>query len=480
MAPVGASAVRGLVELAASVGGRVLREGKGAPAGVSIDSRTLSPGDLFVALEGPRFDGHDFVEDALARGAWGALVAEGWAASAAPAAATRGALVAVPDTTRALQEMARARRADLEIPFVAVTGSVGKTTTKEAVARALSARHRVTKTEGNLNNHLGVPLSLLRAPDDATAAVYELAMSAPGEIRFLAELVRPTVGIVTNVAEVHLESMGSLEAVAAAKAELVEALAPEGLALLNADDPRVLAMARHARPARARVRTFGLAAAADLRAEAVRVAEEGTRFRIAGGPPVRIPAWGRHLVYAALAAVGAAEALGVDAARACEALSGFRPAPGRSDFRPLGRVRLLDDSYNASPASVRAAVLALCERPGGGARIVVLGDMLELGERAEALHETLGAWIAAQPVHLLLLYGPLSAAVRRGALRAGRSADSALHFETREAIAEHLRSRLAPGDHLLVKGSRGMGMERVIRLLEEDLPPAIRPPGEGR
>jgi UDP-N-acetylmuramoyl-tripeptide--D-alanyl-D-alanine ligase len=297
-------------------------------------------------------------------------------------------------------------------------------------------------------------------------------MSAPGEIRFLAELVRPVVGVVTNVAEVHLESMGSLDAIARAKAELVESLPAGGVAVLNADDPRVLAMAKGTR---ARVLTYGLGEGARLRAERVQVDDEGTLFVVAGGGSVRLRAWGRHLVYAALAGLASAELLGVPAVAARDALLGFRPASGRSDFRPLGRARLLDDAYNASPASVRAAVAALCERPGRGARIVVLGDMLELGERAEALHESIGEHLAAQPIDLVLLLGPLGAAVRRGAVRAGMLADAVRHAATHEEIAAELRARLRPGDSLLVKGSRGMGMEAVIRRLEADLPEPIRP-----
>jgi UDP-N-acetylmuramoyl-tripeptide--D-alanyl-D-alanine ligase len=466
--PVGANAVRSFVELLAAVGGRVQGRAAGEPTGVSIDSRTLARGDLFFALRGPNFDGHDFVGTAFERGAWGAVVETTFT----PRAPVPGALVAVADTTRALQEMSRARRADLEIPFVGVTGSVGKTTTKEAIACAVSARFRVTKTEGNLNNHLGVPLSILRAPRDATAAVYELAMSAPGEIRFLAELARPVVGVVTNVAEVHLESMGSLEAIARAKVELVEALPPEGAAILNWDDPRVRAMAA---ATRAQVVSYGFGPEARLRAERVHLDENGTLFEIVGGGSVRIPAWGRHLVYAGLAAIASAELLGVPATEARDALRAFRPASGRSAFRPLGRARLLDDSYNASPASVRAAVAALCERPGGAARLVVLGDMLELGPRAEALHEELGAHLARQPIDRLFLFGPLGAAVERGARRAGLAAASVTRFDSHADIAAALRACLRPGDHLLVKGSRGMRMEEVIRLLEADLPQAIRP-----
>src|SRR5262245_25739512 len=466
--PVGANAVRTLGELVASLEGRVLVEGRGNPTGVSIDTRTLERGDLFFALRGPSFDGHDFVGAAFERGAWGAVVAEGFA----PPSPAPGALIAVRDTVRALQDMSRARRADIEVPFVGVTGSVGKTTTKEAIACALGARFRVARTGGNLNNHLGVPLSLLRFPPDATAAVYELAMSATGEIRFLAELVRPVVGVVTNVAEVHLESLGDLEAVARAKRELVETLPREGAAILNWDDRRVRAMAS---ATSAQVVSYGFSPDARLRAERVHLDDDGTVFEIAGGGAVRIPAWGRHLVYAALAAIAAAELLDVPALEARDALRRFRPASGRSAFRALGRVRLLDDSYNASPASVRAAVAALCERPGGAARLVVLGDMLELGERAEALHEEIGAYLATQPVDGVYLYGPLSAAVESGARRAGVPGEKVKHFASHAEIADALRKRLRPGDHLLVKGSRGMKMEEVIRLLEADLPEAIRP-----
>lgn len=466
--PVGAKGMQTLGELVTGLGARVLAPGRGNPTGVSIDTRTLVGGDLFFALRGPNFDGHDFVAEAFRSGAWGAVVREGFVVEGA----VPGALLAVRDPEAALQDLARARRADLEIPFVAVTGSVGKTTTKEAIASALGPRFRIAKTEGNLNNQLGVPLSLLRMAPDATAAVYELAMRGPGEIRFLAELVQPVVGVVTNVAEVHLENLGDLDAIARAKGELVAALPREGAAILNWDDPRVRAMAGSTR---AQVVSYGFAPDARLRAERVHLDENGTLFEVAGGGAVRIPAWGRHLVYAGLAAIATAELLGVAALEARDALRTFQPAPGRSAFRALGRVRLLDDSYNASPASVRAAVAALCERPGGGARLVVLGDMLELGERSEALHEELGAHLAGQPIDALYLYGPLGSATERGARRAGLSASAVQRFDTHAAIAAALRARLRPGDHLLVKGSRGMRMEEVIRLLEADLPDAVRP-----
>ncbi|MFN0151380.1 MAG: UDP-N-acetylmuramoyl-tripeptide--D-alanyl-D-alanine ligase [bacterium] len=465
--------MRSLEELALAVGGRVMRCAEGAASGVSIDSRTLRAGDLFFALKGPNFDGHRFLGSAYASGAWGAVV-EDAAANAAAAGTQSGALIAVDDTTRALQEMARARRAEFDSPFVAVTGSLGKTTNKEMIAHVLGSRFRVMKSEGNLNNHLGIPLTLLRASEDSDVAVFELAMTELGEIRFLAEMVRPAIGVVTNVAEVHLESMGSLEAIARAKSELVEALPADGYALLNWDDPRVRAMAPSSR---AQVLSYGLGEGARLRAHSVEIDDTGTVFTIDGGGSVRIPVWGRHLVYAALAAIGCAELLGVPAQESRDRLARFRPLAGRSAFRPLGAVRLLDDSYNASPASVRAAVLALCDRPGAASRVVALGDMLELGERAEALHAELGEFIAQQPIDLLLLYGPLSEATRRGALAAGLPATRAIHFATREALAAALRDRLQPRDHLLVKGSRGMAMEKVIALIESDLPAAIRAPG---
>lgn len=469
--------MRSLDALALATGGRSIRGAGGVPSGVSIDSRTLRAGELFFALRGPNFDGHRFVADAFARGAWGAVVEEGaadLASAAAPASGAERAVIAVADTTRALQEMARARRAEFDCPFVAVTGSLGKTTNKEMIAHVVASRFRVVKSEGNLNNHLGIPLTLLRAPEDATVAVFELAMTALGEIRFLAEMVRPVIGVVTNVAEVHLESMGDLDTIARAKAELVEALPAEGYALLNWDDARVRAMAPRSR---AQTLSYGLGEGARLRAHSVEIDDEGTVFTVEGGGSVRIPVWGRHLVYAALAAIGSAELLGIPAQEARDALARFRPLAGRSAFRPLGAVRLLDDSYNASPASVRAAVAALCDRPGAASRIVALGDMLELGPRSEALHSELGAFIAGQPVDLLLLYGPLSEATRRGALAAGMPAERALHFPTREALAALLRERLAPRDHLLVKGSRGMAMEKVIALVEGDLPAAIRGAG---
>jgi UDP-N-acetylmuramoyl-tripeptide--D-alanyl-D-alanine ligase len=383
----------------------------------------------------------------------------------------------VADPERALQEMARARRDELGYPWVAVTGSVGKTTTKEMIATAIAPHHRVAKSEGNLNNHLGIPLSLLRAPQDATVGVCELGMSAPGEIQFLAEMVRPTIGVVTNVAAVHLESLGTIEAIAQAKGELPRALPRGGYALLNWDDARVRAMAADTR---ATVVSYGFAPDARLRATEVFLDEQGTLFEVQGGGAVRIPLWGRHLVYAALAALAAAELLDVPATEARDALALYKPAAGRSAHRPLGRAHLIDDSYNASPASVRAAIEALCEGPAAGARIAALGDMLELGPQAAAFHAELGAFIAERPIDLLLLFGPLSAATRDGALAAGMRADRVRHFDLRADLAAALRERLRPGDRLLVKGSRSMAMDDVIARIEGDLPPALRSGEAGR
>lgn len=449
-----------LERLLAATGGRVVR---GAPvcaarfARGAIDSRVARPGDAFFALRDRR-DGHDFVADAFARGAAAAVVER------VPEGLPGDALVVlVASVPTALRTLADALRDDQPIPAVGITGSVGKTTTKEATAAALGARFRVLRSEASFNNEIGVPLTFLRLEPSHEVAVIELGFYVPGEIADLCRLVRPRVGIVTAIPDVppHFSRTPSLDTIASAKAELLEALPPDGVALLNADDARVRALAPRSR---ARVVLFGEAPESEVRAtDVVALGLDGVSFTVhAGGEQARarLPLPGRHLVPSALAAVGAALALGVGLDEAATCVGTLEPPPHRMSVRRSASHTVIDDSYNASPAAVRAALGVL--RDCGARRVAVLGDMLELGALAITAHDAVGRE-AAVACDLLVCVGELgrviaSAAKREGLIPVYTAADCA------EALV--LLRRLArPGDTILVKGSRALGLDALADAL---------------
>jgi UDP-N-acetylmuramoyl-tripeptide--D-alanyl-D-alanine ligase len=373
-------------------------------------------------------------------------------------------LVLVEDTTRALGRLAAAHRAKSDIPVVAITGSNGKTTTKEMAAAVLAQRWRVLKPEGSFNNQWGLPLTLLRLAPEHEVLVVELGSNQRGEIAVLAALAAPTVGVVTTVAAVHTEFLGSLDGVRDEKAALVRALAPAGCAVLNADDPRVAGMARDTQ---ARVVTYGRAATATVRAVgAIAEEAEGVRFtlEIAGErQPVDLAFAGRHNVTNALAAAAAALALGFAPAEIARGLQSARPVKGRCVWRRAGDVRSLDDTYNANPASVKAALETAAAYRGSGRLVVVLGDMLELGDLAPEAHREIGRHVAAAGVAELVGMGKLMQLAVEAAHAAGLA--EARHTMTFEDTVAQLLKRVAPGDLVLIKGSRGMRMERVADAL---------------
>jgi UDP-N-acetylmuramoyl-tripeptide--D-alanyl-D-alanine ligase len=428
--------------------------------GVSIDSRTCRPGDAFFAIRGAHQDGHAFVGHARMRGAACAVTA--WI----PAGLGQEPdfpIVLVDDTTAALQRMGAAHRRRFAIPVIGITGSNGKTTTKELVATVLSARRRVLKPVGSYNNQWGVPLTLLALEPEHEAAVLEIGMNAFGEIAALAQLCQPTVGVVTAIAPAHLEGVGSIEGVQKAKGELVEAIPPDGVVVLNADDLLVLALAARAKGP---VMTYGQADRADVRLGDVALADGGLAFRLAAGratADVHLPLAGRHNAWHAAAAAAVGLALGVPLDEAAAALALAAPVKGRLVWREAGGVRILDDTYNANPVSVRAALDALREAPGAGRRWVILGDMLELGTLTEAAHREVGAWVAGLPVAGLAAVGSAMGLAAEAA-RAGGCPDVAT-FSSAEGAAAHVLARVARGDRVLVKGSRGMRMERAVDAL---------------
>ena len=454
----------------------VRREGavsRNPVSGYSIDSRTLAAGDLFFAVGGPRFDGHNFVEAALKAGAVAAVVKRSWAA-AHPAV---DQVLAVDDPVAALGLLARQSRRRWAKPVVAVTGSNGKTTTKDATAALLEASLRVAKTEGNLNNELGLPLSILRMDDAAEIAVLEMGMNHSGEIRRLASIAEPTVGVVTNVSGAHLGNFSSVEEIALAKRELIESLPREGTAVLNADDERVAAFAAvH----RGRSITFGIERATierpvDFTASGIESrGAEGTSFDLAwkdargGARQIRLnsPLIGRHNVSNVMAAIATATVFGVDPASLLSQVARLRPSALRGEVQKLGDITLLKDCYNANPSAM-AAMIETLDRTAGKRKIAVLGEMLELGEASLSLHREIGRRVAAiRPGWLIGVQGNAQAMVEE-AVRSGLPAEQARFFPTAEEAGKFLAGELAGGDVVLLKASRGVALEKALPAIEQ-------------
>jgi len=437
--------------------------------GVSIDTRTLEPGDLFVAIVGESNDGHDYVAQAFAKGAAAAVVAH----DRADALAAYGPLLAVEDTLAGLERLGRAARARTDAKIVAITGSVGKTGSKEALRLALARSGRTHASAASYNNHWGVPLTLARMPADTEFGIFEIGMNHAGEIAPLAKMVRPHVAVITTVEAVHIENFRDVRGIADAKGEIFLGLEPGGVAVINRDNPHYdrLAQLALASPA-GRVVTFGEDPRSDVRAETIvtkpdlsivdaRVFGERLAYRIGMA--------GRHIALNSLALVAAAQALGTDLALSALALGDLEPPAGRGARTdvPLvgGALTLVDESYNANPASVRAALetLGQMELPWRGRRIAVLGDMLELGPDGPRLHRELAPSALAAGVDLVFTVGELMKGLH-GALpperRGGWGATS-------DALAPTVASALRPGDIVMVKGSRGVRTERIVKAIKE-------------
>jgi UDP-N-acetylmuramoyl-tripeptide--D-alanyl-D-alanine ligase len=439
-------------------------------AAVGTDTRSLPPDSLFVALRGDRFDGHQFVLAAVAAGARAVMIDD----KAAPAlAALPVPRLIVRDTLRALGDLAHHVRTAHGLPVVAVTGSNGKTTTKELCAAALGATGKVHKTQGNLNNLVGVPLTLLAWPEDCPLGVVEMGMNAPGEIARLCEIAAPQVGIITNVAPAHLEGLGTIEAVAQAKGELFLGLPDGATAVVNADDMHIVSLAERVdRKRRGATLRFGHGVDCDVRLQSHTHDEHGLRAElVAMGHrlTLELPLWGGHNAMNAAGALAVGVALGVPVLRLAEAMATVRLPSGRLRLRRGLRLRggrvihLVDDTYNANPHSMRAAFATLVDLAGTARRIAVVGDMLELGPTGMALHHEVGAAAAASGVQWLLGQGPLTRALVQGASEAG---SQAVHFDDTASLADALLAGLRDGDWVLVKGSRGSRMERVVQALE--------------
>jgi UDP-N-acetylmuramoyl-tripeptide--D-alanyl-D-alanine ligase len=458
---LGAAVELDLVDVLAATGGELVRVGAATGfRGVATDSRTLEPGELFVAIRGEQHDGHAFLAQAIARGA-GGLVVEAGTSLAELDGVT---VVAVRESLAALGDLAALHRRRHRIPLLAVAGSNGKTTTKEmlaAILRAVYGDAHVVATRGSQNNLVGLPLTLLRVGDATRVVVLEVGMNAPGEVWRLAEIAQPDVALITCVAEEHLQGVGSIRGAALANAELYRRLRPSGTAVVNADDPEVRAVGTAFDGRRILFGEGGDVRALDVVDEGV----DGTRFVLdAGGErrAVRLQIAGRHNVANALAATAAAQAVGVPLDAACTALEAFTAPTMRMQRMTLasGAV-VLNDCYNANPGSMAAALQTLAASHAAR-RIAALGEMLELGAAADRAHREIGRRAAAARLDGLYLMGTHAAAVRDGATEGGLAPERIAIFSTHDALAEALRATLRAGDLLLVKGSRGAALERVL------------------
>jgi UDP-N-acetylmuramoyl-tripeptide--D-alanyl-D-alanine ligase len=436
-------------EILAATGGRVLAGEGGGVAGVSIDTRTMGAGDIYIALRGARHDGHEFAARALELGR-GVIVE-----AAPPGPAPDGTVVAVGDTLRALQAMGRAERVKRGVPVVAVTGTNGKTTTKEMAALVLGARYRVMKNEGNLNNHIGLPLSILRFAGEGGVMVLEMGASRAGDIAELCGIALPEIGVLTNVGPGHLEGFGSIEAVRETKLEMLGAVKT---AVLNVDDAFLM---EGVRGYAGEVIGYGLSEGADVRGSDIEAGASSVTFTLhAGGDRARVTLGvaGAYNVMNALGAAAVGVKFGIPVSEIAEALGRFRGVPMRLEVREEGGVLYLRDMYNANPASMRAALAELIRLRRGRA-VAVLGDMLELGARSGEMHRALGRLAREAGVDLLIAVGPaMEAAAGEFRASGGEAVSVGRAREAREAMAGLLRA----GDTVLVKGSRGMRMEEAL------------------
>ncbi len=456
-----------LADFAAGCGGRIVGAAGEAISGISIDSRTLAPGEAFFAIRGDARDGHDFVATALQRGAAVCVVAEARSAEL-PA---DGRWVVVEDVLEALIRLGRAARARSNARIVAVTGSVGKTSTKEALRHVLSQQGETHASVASYNNHWGVPLTLARMPASAVYGVFEIGMNHPGEITPLTRMVRPHVCVVTTVAPVHLAQFPNIEAIAHAKAEIFDGIEPGGAAVVDGDVAQADILIEAARAAGARIVRFGVGEGFEARLEDLVLEPDGSKVgaSILGETlAYEVGAPGRHVVKNSLAVLAVARLVGADVARAAAALADMVPPKGRGARVPLalagGEALLIDESYNANPASMRAAIDLLGRAPlgAGGRRIAVLGDMLELGPEGPRLHAELASALIEAKVDLVFLAGPLMHALwdaLPSAMRASR-ADASRDIEDTVVAA------IRPGDAIMIKGSNGSRMGPVVETLK--------------
>ena len=451
-----------------ATGGKLLGEAKKKTfCGISTDSRTLCPGELFVALVGENFDGHQFVAQAANSGAAGGLVALR-SAEILEAEPRQITVIGVTDTLRAFGDLASFWRSHHPVPMVAITGSNGKTTTKEMVAAILSRSWKVLKNYGTFNNLVGVPLTLLQLDRTHEAAVIEMGMNQPGEIERLTEIVQPNVGMITNIQPAHLEGLKDLASIQAAKGALFRGMATTGTIVVNQDDPRVLDEASSFLGRQVRFSSKGDPAEVSL-ARVLSMNGEGSRFLLRLAKEIleiHLPVLGLHHIKNAVAAAAVAWALNLPVSTISAALADFHPVDKRMEVLTLpGDIRIIDDTYNANPGSMAAALETLMQVKQQGRAFAALGDMLEMGEKSASLHRQVGRIAAKEGVDHLLAMGKQASHLLAGAAEAGMTRDQLFEAGSHEEMATLIQSLMGAGDWLLVKGSRGMQMEKVVEIL---------------
>jgi UDP-N-acetylmuramoyl-tripeptide--D-alanyl-D-alanine ligase len=426
--------------------------------GISIDSRTVNKGEAFLALKGDNFDGHDFIARAVKSGA-SCIIKEAGKGSFRPGTC---ACLEVKNSIKALGDIAGYYRQRFDIPVIAITGSNGKTTTKEMVAWVLSRKFSVLKTEGTKNNHIGLPLTLLKLKSRHQAAVVELGTNHFGEISNLAAICRPNIGLITNIGPSHLEYFGNVEGVLREKFSLVENLSSPALAILNADD-RLLRRKLTSRKSSALILGFGAAKISDFRITAIERAKKGIEFRVNGGRKMILPTIGAHNIYNALAAISCARVLGLSYDEIASGLAGFEFPSGRLKLRKFDSAQFIDDTYNSSPASLKHALYALEDFPSRGAKILVMGDMMELGEDKEEFHYEAGRHIA-RVCDKFIAVGKLSKFAADAARHHGFETGNLFSCSSAQEARELLFKKISPKkeDVVLIKGSRAMKMEKIF------------------
>ena len=424
------------------------------PTGVSIDTRTLKPGEIFFALPGEKVDGHQFLDAAFDRGACAAVVAK------SDDRESGQALIAVDAPDLALGDLARCYRRRFDIPVIGITGSSGKTTTKDMVTAVLNTRYRVLATQGNLNNRLGVPLTLFKLSAHCDVAVIEMGISERGGMRYLCEIAQPTIGMITNIGPAHLEFFGSVEGVAKAKGELLEYLDESSMTILNLDD---LFLSKEKAKVKGRLLGIGIEQICQFRGEGLYLDQKGFGHFSLQGHSFHLSIPGKHNVYNALMAATAGWTLDVPLQDAAKALENFTLTELRSQVLEHNGVRMINDTYNANPASMRAALETLSQIEVDGRRIAVVGDMRELGAMTYDAHRTLGREVGNRQIDALFALGDLAPVVIEGGREAGMN--QAWAYVDRDALTGALQAYLKPGDLMLIKGSRGIAMEKIVTAL---------------
>ena len=456
-----------LNELLKVTGGEVGNNTKGHQVdarGISIDSRTIKKGNLFVAIPGERYDGHQFVIDAQNKGASLVIISKEKINQVEKKKLKEIPVVLVKDTKKALREIAFWHRNKFEVPTVAVTGTNGKTTTKDMITEVLSSKFKVLKSIKSYNNLIGLPLTLFELDSDTQVLVLELGMSSPGEIGILTKTAKPNIGVITNIGPAHLESMESLEKIAQAKFELLENMPSSHISVLNADDEF---LAERIKNSREKTISFAIKNEADFKANELTTSDEGyIGFKVNGKLNINLRLLGEHNVYNALAAFAVGSLLGVDELKIKESLERYTPSELRMELNQIGNIRVINDSYNANPVSMANALKTLKQMKGEGRKIAVLGDMLELGKKTFDYHFKLGRSVAEFRIDLLLTVGKHSSVIGQGAKEHGVNSEKIFAFDDNEKVSAYLIENLKDGDLVLIKGSRKMKLEEVVLSLK--------------